>query len=152
MARNNKRGRLAPFPPTNIEAGPVTQVAPTEINIMPPATAAAIEANKPKRVPVRLLKHYHPSGEYEVLGWHRPEKRKKSAGGIEEIVQKAEFVRDKDDDETSATYGKVKPAPAEMPGTGTKDKIWASTVIRVSREEAKRMRLNGIGEIEVDDD
>lgn len=119
--------------------------APNEIEIMPAATRAAIEANKPKMVTMTLLRHYRPGGEFEVLGWNKkPVVRKRPDGKLVE-TEPGGFIEELDDN------GNIMPAPAALPGTGFADKILAGTVIRVGVDEAKKMRANGIAEREIDD-
>lgn len=103
-------------------------------------------------VSVRLTRHYRPTGDYEVVGWHRPERKRKNAAGVEVVIQAAEFVQEKDEDEVSPNFGKIKPAPPTLSGTGFANKILAGTVIKVSKAEARRVRDLQIGTIEIDDD
>jgi len=103
-------------------------------------------------VSVRLSRHYRPTGEFEVVGWHRPERKRKNAAGVEVVIQAAEFVQEKDEDEVSPNFGKIKPAPPMLSGTGFANKILAGTVIKVSKAEARRVRDLQIGTIEIDDD
>ena len=90
-----------------------------------------------KMVPMKLLKNYRPKGAYEVVGWHRPELKRKDAAGQPLIVQKAEFV-------------KGEAAPSPYPGVGFPDKIWAGTVVRLTEDEAKTVKRALIGDIEFD--
>lgn len=127
----------------------MAQAAPNktsdEIEIMPAATRAAIEANKPKTVRMTLLKNYRPGGEFQVLGYNKePVIRKRPDGKLVE-VEPGGFIEEMDES------GNIMPAPAKLPGTGFPDKLLAGTVINVSSAEAKRMRANGIGEVEIDD-
>lgn len=123
----------------------MAQAAPNEIEIMPAATRERIEASKPKMVRMTLLKNYCPAGEVEVLGWNKqPVLRKRPDGKIVE-VEPGGFISE------AGENGKILPAPPKLAGTGFADKLLAGTVIRVSTAEAKTMRANGIGEVDVDD-
>lgn len=106
----------------------------------------------PPMVTIRLNRNYRPRGEYEVLGYWQKEIKVKSPAGIETIVQKREFVQKKDEDEGSKTFGKIKSAPAVLAGTGFDSKLWADTVIKVPKDEARHIRSNEIGTLEIDDD
>lgn len=107
------------------------------VEIMPPETAARIEAAKPVLVTIKLLKNYRPEGEYEIVGHTRPEIKRKNAAGKDVVVEEAIWIEGQ-------------PAPPAQPGTGFKDKLWASTVIRIGKDEAKYMRQNLIGEVEIE--
>lgn len=123
----------------------MAQAAPNEIEIMPAVTRDRIEANKPKTVRMTLLKNYRPAGEVEVMGWNKqPVLRKRPDGKLVE-VEPGGFIEEMDDN------GNVMPAPPKLAGTGFADKLLAGTVIRVGTAEAKTMRANGIGEVDVDD-
>ena len=113
--------------------------------IMPPATAAAIEANKPKMVRMTLLRHYRPAGEFEVMGYNKEPVMRKRPDGKMVVTEPGGFITETDDS------GKVMSAPAATPGTGFSDKILAGTVIRIGTDEAKTMRKNGIAEAEIED-
>lgn len=86
-----------------------------------------------------LKRHYRPRGQFEIVGYHQPEIKRKNPAGQEIVIQKAEFIPDK-------------MAPSPMPGVDVAGKIWASTVIRVPAEEAKAMRDAGIAERSLEDD
>ena len=122
-----------------------TKTANETFGLAPPATLAAIEANKPKMVTMTLLRHYRPAGEFEVLGWNKTPVLRKSPSGKMVEVEAGGFITETDDD------GKIMSAPSATPGTGFANKILAGTVIRIGAEEAKRMRTNGIAEREIDD-
>lgn len=122
-----------------------------EISIMPPATAAAIEANKPKTVPVKLKRNYRPRGEYEVVGFEKEEIVGKNAAGQTIVIEKGGFIKEDEDDEANPNFGKRRPAPPPLQGVGSGQKVWAGTVIKVPVDEAKTMRKAGIAEIEIDD-
>lgn len=80
---------------------------------------------------VRLLRHYRPMGAVTIEGYLKPEKKRKNPAGVEVIVEPEEFVK-----------GEACPAP--FPGAGFVDKIWASTVITLPRDEAKGLVRSGI--------
>lgn len=117
----------------------MAQAAPNAetIEINPAATQAAIEANKPKMIAVRLLRNYNPEGEYEVVGYDRPEIKVKDAGGKPVVIQEAAYIKGEE-------------APPPTPGVGSGRRVWAGTTIRIPVEEARTVRKNGIGEIEID--
>ena len=140
MARKYQR-RGQPSASIPLETGVETVATAAlneEISIMPPATQAAIDANKPRMVTVKLLRNYRPIGEYEVVGYEREAILKKNAAGMMETVQEAAFI----DDEL--------PPPAQS-GTGFPDKLWAGAVIRLPVDEAKSTRKAGIAEYELND-
>ena len=144
---NRKGGpRPAPIPPSPTGVEPVATAALNEeISIMPPATQAAIDANKDllsgqgaRMIAVKLLRNYRPIGEFEVVGYEREAILKKNAAGMMETVQEAAFI----DEEL--------PPPAQS-GTGFPDKLWAGAVIRLPIDEAKSTRKAGIAEYELND-
>lgn len=85
----------------------------------------------PKLVTMKLERHYVPRGAFEIVGYHKPEVKKKTATGDWKVVEPEEFVE-----------GEACPPP--NPGVGYPNKIWASTVIRVPVEEGKTMQRLGI--------
>lgn len=91
-----------------------------------------------KTVLIRLLRNYRPAGLFEIVGHEKPAKFKKNAAGQEVEVEPAVFVAGEQPDPPT-------------PGTGFETKIWAGTLIRLSVEEAKRVRRLEIGEYEIDD-
>lgn len=111
--------------------------APAEdvTEIMPPA--AAIEANKPAMVTMKLLRHYVPRGPFEIVGYQRNAVTVKDAAGRMHELEPATFVK-----------GEM--MPPLHPGTGYPNKIWAGTVLRVPDEEARDMRAKGIAERDFD--
>ena len=140
MARKyQRRGQSSASNPleTGVETV-ATAALNEEISIMPPATQAAIDANKPRMITVKLLRNYRPIGDFEVVGYERPAILKKNAAGMMETVQEAAFI----DDEL--------PPPAQS-GTGFPDKLWAGAVIRLPIDEAKSTRKAGIAEYELND-
>lgn len=93
----------------------------------------------PKMVTIKLTRNYRPGGEFEIVGHWKDEIKVKNAAGQEVVVQKREFIP-----------GET--APPRLAGTGFADKIWAGTVIKVGKDEAKAIRAADIGTVEVDDD
>jgi hypothetical protein len=77
-----------------------------------------------KMFPVKLLKNYRPAGDYQVVGYHRPEKSVKDAAGRVIVVQEAAFIE-----------GEIAPPP--FPGVGFDTKVWADTVLRLPMDEAR---------------
>ncbi len=88
---------------------------------------------------MQLNRHYRPMGDYEIVGYMQPEITRKGPDGKETILQEAAFIPDV-------------MAPSPMPGVANANKVWATTIIRVPVEEAKRMRANNIAERTVEDD
>lgn len=74
--------------------------------------------------PVLLNKNYVPRGDYQIVGYHKPEVKKKTSAGTWIVEQHAEFVS-----------GEMKPAP--HPGVGFANKIWAGTKVLLPLDEAK---------------
>lgn len=120
------------------EAGPVAPVAA-------PA--------KPKMVRVKLLRHYRPQEAldptdpqkkrrlapvFEIVGHTKPAVIVRNVMGKEETLEPEAFINDE-------------AAPSPKAGVGIGDKLWAGTVVRFTADEARYMRANGIGEIEIDD-
>jgi len=103
---------------------------PSEPDKMPP---------KPdeKLVSIKLDRNYRPAGYYEVVGWHKEEVKRKNAAGQMVVVEPAEFIADQ-----------IK--PPVVAGTGFANKVWAGTVLRVPETEARTIRKNGIGSVEID--
>jgi hypothetical protein len=87
---------------------------------------AAPEQPSEKMFPVKLLKNYRPAGAHEVVGYHRPEKSQKGTAGKVVVVQEAAFIE-----------GETAPPP--YPGVGFDTKVWASTVLKLPIEEAKKL-------------
>jgi hypothetical protein len=108
---------------------------PTEI--YPEATTKAIEAATPM-VAIELKKNYRPEGAFEIAGYWQDEIKRKNPMGQEVIVQKREFIP-----------GEAK--PALVAGVGFASKIWAGTVVKLPRDEAKAVKQAGIGEYELVD-
>jgi hypothetical protein len=108
------------------------------VEIMPASTAAAIEANKPKLVTILLKRHYRPMGEYESGGHWTEEQKRKNPAGVVEVVKPSEFVAEE-----------AKPSP--MAGVVPHSlKLWAGTVVRLPIDEARFVRQQGIGEVEIE--
>lgn len=87
-------------------------------------TAAAPQPSE--LFPVRLLKNYRPAGEFEVVGYHRPEIKQKDTAGKMIVVQEAAFIE-----------GEMSPPP--FAGVGFESKVWAETVLKLPKDEAKRL-------------
>jgi hypothetical protein len=122
--------------PTTVE------LEPGEIQITPTATLAALEANKPKMQPVKLVKNYTPLGpvaDYPVIGYDKPPIMRKNSAGMLVEVEPGGFI-------------KGERMPSMTPGTGFANKFWAGTVVSMPVEEAKYVRKSGIGEYELADD
>lgn len=109
----------------------MTDVAPIE-------TTPAAAPPKRRMVRVKLTRNYRPSGDFETVGHHREAVFVKNVAGKEVEVEPAAFIE-----------GEAAPPP--QAGVGFETKIWAGTVIRLTTDEAKSVRANGIGEVEVDD-
>lgn len=113
----------------------MTEVAPNETT---PA-AIVLETSEPIAMrAMKLLRNYCPADKYEIVGWHRPERKTKDSAGRETVVQTAAFIE-----------GEMAPPPA--PGVGYKNKLWAGTVVRVPLDEAKRTQVLGIAERDLED-
>ena len=93
--------------------------------------AAVQQERKTRMMTVRLLRHYVPIGEHEVVGHQRDSIMGKDAGGREVELRGAQYVK-----------GEGHPAP--FPGVGFANKIWANTDIRVPVEEAKALVNRGV--------
>lgn len=101
-------------------------------------TTSAQAPTPPKMRAMDLKRHYRPMGEFEVLGYNRPEIKRKAPDGREIVIQTAEFIPNE-------------MAPSPMPGVEVKGKVWATTVIKVPVDEARTMRTNGIADATVED-
>jgi hypothetical protein len=127
---------------------PATPAIPAAILADPPT-----EAPKAKMVTVKLLRNYRPMErldpsdpkkksrlppEFEVVGYWKPAVIVRNNLGKEETLTPAEFIQGEN-------------APPPQAGVGFADKLWAGTVVRFLTDEAKYIRANGIGEIEIDD-
>lgn len=105
---------------------------PKPETVSPVIVAATVrDIERPTMIAMKLERHYVPRGEFEIVGYHKPEVKKKTATGDWKVVEPEEFVE-----------GEACPPP--NPGVGYPNKIWASTVIRVPEEEAKTMHRLGI--------
>lgn len=94
---------------------------------------------KPTMRAMELKRHYKPmSDDFEIVGYNQPEIKRKGPDGRPFIAQEAAFIPDV-------------MAPSPMPGVDVRGKIWATTIIRVSVEEARRIRANGIGDAAIED-
>jgi hypothetical protein len=83
--------------------------------------------------PVTLVKNYAPIGDFNIVGWHKPERVQKGPDGKMHVMEVAEFVE-----------GEMAPAP--FPGVGFPNKIWAKTVIELPLDEAKGLVAKRIAE------
>lgn len=88
---------------------------------MAEATAPRVPA---QMFPVVLNKNYAPAGDYEIVGYLKPEVKRKDASGQWYVAEREEFI-----------HGMMKPHAS--PGVGFPGKIWAGTHIRLPIEEAK---------------
>lgn len=98
-----------------------------EVEMVP---AGGSTKSAPRMWPVKLLKHYVPKGEHEIVGHHTARIMRKDAAGREQVVQEAAFVSGA-------------PMPPPLPGTGFPGKIWAGTVIKLPLDEAKVLLEGG---------
>jgi hypothetical protein len=118
----------------------VTQVAP-------------IDTTPPKMVRVKLLRNYRPQEAldptdtakkrrlppvFDIVGHWKPAIIVRNKLGKEEEMEPAKFIEGE-------------PAPSSKAGVGYADKLWAGTIARFTTDEARYIRANGIGEIEIDD-
>lgn len=125
----------------------MTEVAPiVSAPAAPVIDMESIEAAKPKLVAVRLLRNYRPGGEFEVVGYQKDPVIRKRPDGKMVTVEEGGFIK-----EINEETGKFASAPPAMPGTGFADRLNAGTVVRLPRDEVKRVRDLKIGEIELDD-
>lgn len=106
---------------------------PKEDIMSEPVKAEPVKAEPEKMFPVKLNKNYAPRGKYEIVGYLKPEVKRKTAAGTWLIVEKEEFVE-----------GEGKPAP--YPGVGFDGKIWAGTHIRLPLDEAKQLVAKKLAE------
>ena len=91
-----------------------------------PMTTETAEKPSEKLFPVKLLKNYCPAGNYQIVGYQRPEIKQKDSAGRVSIVQESAFME-----------GEMAPPP--FPGVGFDSKVWAETVVKLPVEEAKRL-------------
>jgi hypothetical protein len=132
----------------------VTQVAPIETTT--PAfhldTNGEVPPPTPAMLTVKLDRHYRPMEDpdpndktkrlppvFEVVGYWKDEIKRKNPAGQEVVIQKREFIK-----------GEAKP-PVQA-GTGSATKLLAGTVVKLRKSEAKYVRDNAIGTIEIDED
>jgi hypothetical protein len=93
---------------------------------------AAIPATEPvKMIAMKLERHYRPLGDYEVVGYLKPEVKRKLPSGEFKVVEPEEFIEGEQ-------------APAPFPGVVSTGKVWASTTIRLPEAEAKNIMRLGI--------
>ena len=103
------------------------------------AVEAAIPASEPvKMVAMKLLRHYRPMGDYEVVGYLKKEVTKKFPDGQIKVVEPEEFIPGEK-------------APPPFPGVLNENKVWAGTTIKVPEDEGKTMKRQGIAERDFDD-
>lgn len=133
---------------------PASPVVPAAVIAAPPTEQAqAIEAPKPKMVRVKLLRNYRPQEQIDPAD----PKKQRRLDPVFEIVghwKPAVIVRNKlgkDEVITPETFVEGEPAPSQKAGVGYVNKLWAGTIARFASDEAKYIRANGIGEIEIDD-
>lgn len=106
-----------------------------------PETPVITPAPKPRAArmtTMKLLRNYCPSGEHKVLGHWLPAIIVKDAAGREKEVEPERFVEGES-------------MPPELAGTGFPDKLIAGTMVKLTSDEAKHVKKNRIGEVEVDD-
>lgn len=98
-----------------------------------PVKTAAAQKAAPAFIKMLLRRNYRPRGEFRIVGYDRPERVAKDAGGREFVVEPASFVD-----------GEMK--PPRFHGVGTEGKIWADTVVELPEDEARDLRKRGIAE------
>jgi len=87
-------------------------------------------------VSVKLLKNYRPGEVFEIVGHEVPaELFKNPKTGIAEVITPAHTV-----------YGEPAPAPVQIEG-----KLWANTIVRLPKEEARTAVRNNVAERGFDD-
>jgi len=86
-----------------------------------------------KMFPVLLHKNYAPRGEYEIVGYLRPERKEKDSAGNMRVIEREEFIQ-----------GEMK--PPQTPGVGYAGKVWAGTHISLPIDEAKQVIAKKIAE------
>ena len=65
--------------------------------------------------------------------------------------KKEEEDAELEEDDANPHYGNVKGAPSPLPGVGSASvKLWKDTVVRLPKEEAKRVVREDIGVAEID--
>lgn len=101
--------------------------------------APELDAPAPAMQAIDLKRNYHPRGKYEIVGYWKDEIVKKSPAGVMEVVQPREFIP-----------GEGK--PAKVAGVGYKDKLWAGTIVKLPKDEARAVKQSGVGEYEIADD
>lgn len=121
------------------EGAEAPSVFSTPERIEPVANAALDQNTAPAPAPVKtikmeLLRNYVPRKLISIVGYLRPEKKVKSAGGQITVVQNEEWIA-----------GEMR--PHELSGVGFPNKIWAGTVIEVPEDEGRTMRANKIAEV-----
>lgn len=108
-----------------------------------PNGTLTLPGQKPAEAPVKMVamkleRNYRPAGAYEIVGYLKPEVKKKTAAGDWKVVEPEQFIAGE-------------PAPPMFPGVGFENKIWANTTIKVPEDEARVMRKAGIASVELAD-
>lgn len=132
----------------------MTQVAPIATPPAPPAfnldTNGADAPPPPKMIAVELKRNYRPMSDlYEIVGYNQTEIKVKSAAGIPVVVRPAAFISEPDQ-----VTGKMKGMPPAAAGSGPEaglNKILAGTVVRLPKDEAKRVVELEIGTRSLED-
>ncbi len=111
-----------------IAFGKTTREAPY---VMPP---------KPdeKMVEMKLERNYAPRGYYEIVGYHKDPVFKKFPDGTTRETSPAEFIS-----------GEKK--PSAFAGVEFRNKLWAGSVVRFPESEARQIRRDKIGNVELAD-
>jgi hypothetical protein len=101
------------------------------VHVMPP---------KPdeKLVEMKLERNYAPRGYYEIVGYHKDAIFKKFPDGTTREVEPASFIS-----------GEKK--PAAFAGVNHANKLWAGQVAAFPEREAKQIRRDKIGNVELAD-
>lgn len=86
---------------------------------------------------IKLDRHYCPKGYYEVVGYHKEAVFRKRPDGQVVETEKAEFIPNER-------------KPPSIAGVGFVTKIWAGTVLRLPKSEAREIRNAKIGSVEID--
>ena len=122
---------------TNVAPNEVQETNMDEIGMTEDRVKNTRKERAARKVTMRLLRNYRPDEGFETVGHWVPAVIVRNKLGKEEELYPAKFVE-----------GEVAPPP--QAGVGFDNKIWANTLIRVSPDEAKRMKSTGVGEVEID--
>lgn len=106
------------------------KLTPSAAPVMPPKPDEKLFA-------VRLDRNYAPKGYFEVVGYHKDVVQRKNAAGQMVTIEPAAFIE-----------GERK--PPNIAGVGFATKVWAGTVIRVTQDEARTMKAQGVGSLDFD--